>query len=90
MRQGDLRKTLQRLDGTVDLLLLDIWTPMARPTLELVAPKMRIGAVVLTDNTAERANEYADFFSYVEDAAQGFITKTLLFDGGLEMSIKVS
>jgi predicted O-methyltransferase YrrM len=90
LREGDIRQTLQVLEGPIDFLLLDIWTPMVRPVLELVAPKMRSGAVIIADNTREFREEYADFFSYVDDIAQGFSTMTLPFRGGLEMSVKVS
>jgi predicted O-methyltransferase YrrM len=89
LREGDIRHTLQVIDGQVDFLLLDIWTPMARPTLELVAPKMRKGAVVIADNTAEWRHEYADLFAYLENPDHGFMTMTLPFAGGLEMSVKV-
>jgi predicted O-methyltransferase YrrM len=89
LREGDIRRTLQDIEGPVDFLLLDIWTPMARPALELVAPKMRTGAVVITDNTGEWREEYGDLFAYLEKTAHGFTTMTLPFDGGLEMSVKV-
>ena len=90
LREGDIRRTLQNIEGPIDFLLLDIWTPLVRPTLELVAPRMRVGAVVIADNTAEYRQEYGDFFSYLEKAANGFTTMTLPFDGGLEMSVKLS
>ena len=41
LREGDLRETLKDVDGPVDFMLVDIWIPMARPALELVAPKFR-------------------------------------------------
>jgi predicted O-methyltransferase YrrM len=89
LREGDLRDTLSHsLPASVDLLLLDIWTPMARPAVEIVAPRLRRGAVVLTDNTAKRRSEYSDLFAYLHDPATGFMTQTLPFDGGLEFSVK--
>jgi predicted O-methyltransferase YrrM len=89
LREGDIRHALQDIEGPVDFLLLDIWTPMARPALELVAPKMRTGAVVITDNTDKWRQEYGDLFAYLEKTSNGFTTMTLPFDGGLEMSVKV-
>jgi predicted O-methyltransferase YrrM len=89
LRLGDLRHTLRDIDGPIDFLLLDIWTPMALPALELVAPKMRTGAVVVTDNTVRCRLEYAGLFAYLEEAAHGFTTLTLPFNGGLGMSVKV-
>lgn len=89
LREGDVRETLADLAWPVDFLLLDIWTPMARPVIELVAPRMRTGAVVVTDNTRRRRAEYADLFAFLGDPANGFSTMTLPFDGGLELSVKV-
>jgi predicted O-methyltransferase YrrM len=90
LREGDIRQTLKNIEGPIDFLLLDIWTPMARPTIELVAPFMRIGATVITDNSIDRRPAYADLFAFIEDPANGFTSITLPFDGGLEMSVKVS
>src|SRR5262245_36198092 len=38
LREGDLRETLADVQGPVDFMLIDIWTPMARPALALIAP----------------------------------------------------
>lgn len=87
LREGDLRETLKRIDGPVDFMLVDIWVAMARPALEIVAPRLRRGAVVVCDNTAQHRSDYADYFAYLEDPANGFRTMTLPFDGGLEVSV---
>src|SRR5207244_2718646 len=47
LREGDLRETLKDVAGPVDFMLIDIWTPMARPALSLIAPRLRDGAVVI-------------------------------------------
>jgi predicted O-methyltransferase YrrM len=88
LREGDLRQTLSQLDGPVDFMLVDIWIGMARPALELVAPLLRPGAIVVCDNTARHRNEYADYFAFLDDRANGFRTMTLPFSGGLEFSVR--
>ena len=55
LREGDLRETLKVLEGPVDFVLMDIWTEMARPAIELIAPHLRPGGVVVADNTAQVA-----------------------------------
>ncbi|MEI9988576.1 MAG: class I SAM-dependent methyltransferase [Rhizomicrobium sp.] len=87
LREGDLRETLASFDSPVDFMLVDIWIPMARPALELVAPHLKPGAIVICDNTEQYRVEYADYFSYINDPANGFRTMTLPFAGGLEMSV---
>jgi predicted O-methyltransferase YrrM len=88
LREGDLRETLTRIDGPVDFMLVDIWIAMARPALELVAPRLRPGAMVVCDNTKQHRGEYAAYFAFLEDPANGFRTMTLPFDGGLELSVR--
>lgn len=60
---------------------------MVLPTLQVVQPKLRHGAVIIADNTISSASGYSDFFSYVRDPKNGFINMTLPFKGGLEMSV---
>ena len=88
LREGDLRETLRRIDGPVDFALVDIWIPMARPALELIAPHLRRGAIVVCDNTEQHRVTYADYFAFINDPAQQFRTMTLPFAGGLEMSVR--
>jgi predicted O-methyltransferase YrrM len=88
LREGDLRETLKQIDGPVDFMLVDVWIAMARPALELVAPHLRPGAIVICDNTEQYRGDYADYFAFLEDPANGFRTMTLPFGGGLEFSVR--
>jgi len=87
LREGDLLETLKEGLPEIDALLLDIWTPLALPTLKLVQPRMRPGAVVITDNTISVAHLYKDFLEYVRAPNSPFINITLPFPSGLEMSV---
>jgi predicted O-methyltransferase YrrM len=89
LREGDLRETLQDVAEPVDFLLVDIWIPMALPALQLVAPCMRPGAVVLCDNTVQFARQYAEYLSFVRDACNGFRSMSLPMKGGVEMSVRI-
>ena len=89
LREGDLRETLKDIEGPIDFMLVDIWTPLSKPALALVAPHMRRGAIVIADNTDTYRKPYAEYFAFLGNPANGFATLTLPFDGGLEMSAKV-
>jgi predicted O-methyltransferase YrrM len=91
LREGDLRETLRQIEGPIDFVLMDIWIPMVRPAIELVAPRLRPRAVVTCDNTGreDELAAYADYFAFINDPAQGFRTMTLPFSGGLEMSVRL-
>jgi predicted O-methyltransferase YrrM len=88
LREGDLRETLRHIEEPVDFMLVDIWIAMARPALELVAPHLKPGAIVVCDNTERYRGEYADYFAFLENPANGFRTTTLPFDGGFELSVR--
>ena len=88
LREGDLRQTLVEVGAPVDFMLIDIWTPMARPALELVAPYLRDGAVVIADNTSQFHDAYRDYLEFVNDPANRFRTMTLPFEGGLEFTVR--
>lgn len=89
LREGDLRETLQVIEGPVDFVLMDIWTEMARPALELVAPHLRPGAIVVADNTGQFRHAYRYFFEFVKDPKNGLKSLTLPYAGGLELVVKV-
>ncbi|KAI1470911.1 S-adenosyl-L-methionine-dependent methyltransferase [Daldinia caldariorum] len=89
LREGDLRETLKSdLPDQVDFLLLDIWTPLALPTLTLVHPRMKIGAMVVADNVSA-AEGYKDLLSYLDDPANGFKMTTAPYSGGLLIAVYV-
>ena len=89
LREGDLRESLKDVGGPVDFMLMDIWVEMARPALELVAPRLRPGAIVVADNTARVREPYRAYFEFLADPRNGLRTQTLPFDGGLELTVKM-
>ena len=88
LREGDLRETLVDCGGPVDFLLVDIWN-VALDALELVAPALRPGAVVITDNTISNAEGYQPYFEFLNDPANRLRTMTLPFAGGLEFTVRI-
>ncbi|KAI0900070.1 S-adenosyl-L-methionine-dependent methyltransferase [Annulohypoxylon nitens] len=88
LREGDLRETLKKdLPEQVDFLLLDIWTPLALPTLKLIQPRLKVGGLVVVDNTIAAASGYKDLMSYFGDSANGFKTTTAPYSGGLFIAV---
>ena len=81
-------ETLKVIEGPVDFVLMDIWTEMARPAIELMGPHLRPGAVIVADNTTRVRHAYAKFLAYVDDPANGLRAMTLPFEGGLEFIVK--
>ncbi len=88
LREGDLRQTLQDVGGPVDFMLVDIWE-VALPALERVSPRLCPGAIVVCDNTTSCADEYRDYFEFVNDPGNRFRTMTVPFAGGFELTVRV-
>jgi len=90
LRVGDARQTLKDAGGAVDFLLLDSWIPLVRPVMDVVAPQLRTGAIVVCDNVQIYEREYAAYTSFVREPRNGFRSVLLSHEGGLEISVKVS
>jgi predicted O-methyltransferase YrrM len=71
-------------------MLIDIWTPLVRPAIELIAPYLRTGAVIVSDNTSQFRESYREYFEFIEDPKNGLSTMTLPFEGGLEFTVRIS
>lgn len=90
-RVGDIRLTLAGgFDEPVDLLLLDIWAPIAADVIALVGPHLRVGGVVVADNTSARRALYGGLLAYLDEPANGFTVTTLPYNGGLCLAVRTS
>jgi predicted O-methyltransferase YrrM len=69
------------------LISIKVWSALSLPTLKTVLPRLRPGAVVLTDNTISGAKGYADLLAYLRAPENGFQNMTLPFTNGFEMSV---
>ncbi len=85
--QGDALHTLQSVEGLIDLVFLDGRKDLYLPVLKLLEPKLRPGAVILSDNIDSFRREVAPFLQYVESATNGYTSATLGLSDGMEFSI---
>jgi predicted O-methyltransferase YrrM len=88
IRVGDARQTLRDLGGPADFALIDGWPgetgpTLARQVIDVVAPQLRLGALVMNDNAE------ADYLDYIRDPANGFRSLSLPLKGSTELSVKV-
>lgn len=88
IRVGDATQTLQNDLGEVDFMLNDGFPLRALDVLKIVAPAMRTGAVVVTDNVGAFRGDYRDYVAYVHDPRNGFASMSLPFRSGTEYSVR--
>jgi predicted O-methyltransferase YrrM len=87
LRVGDALKTLKDCGGPIDFVLVDTWIPLALPAVQLLAPQLRRGAMVVCDNVTQFADAYTDYLTFIRDPKNGFRSTTLPFKGGFEVSV---
>lgn len=88
IREGDARETLRDLEGPVDLFLNDGFPRAALEVLQRVAPHLREGAVVVTDNVGLFPADYAAYVAWLREPANGFRSAPLKMNEGTELSVR--
>lgn len=88
IREGDAMKTLAALAGPIDFLLLDGWKDVYLPMIKMLSPKMRAGAVVLTDNIFTFKRTLRPYVAHMQDRTNGFESVTLPIGHGMEYSVR--
>jgi predicted O-methyltransferase YrrM len=88
VREGNALETLRDLEAPVDFLLSDGFPQYALPVLQLVAPKMRRGAVVVNHNALAMKGDHAEYVAFVRDPANGFVSSDITLAG--ELSVRVA
>ncbi|OBI65313.1 O-methyltransferase [Mycobacterium sp. E796] len=74
--EGDALTTLDKLDGSVDFVLLDGWKDLYLPVIELLEPRLSTGALIVADNaSAADAQPYLD---RVRDPDNGYVSFNFL------------
>ena len=89
VRLGDALETLRDVPAPIDLLLLDGWKEMYLPMLQMLAPKLRPGSVVLADNIKTFRRSLAPYVAYVQNGRNQFASVTLPLADGFEYSVRL-
>lgn len=63
-----------------------VWTPLVLPTLKLLEPRLKPGAVIVSDNVQSSKEGYSDFFAYCDRPDSPYTTVTLPYPGGLGLT----
>lgn len=88
IRVGDARETLRGIAGPVDMLLNDGFPPPMLQVLQTVAPALRRGAAVVSDNMGLFKADHADYLAWLRDPANGFDSSPLIMGELCELSVK--
>lgn len=89
LREGDFLTVCLSYQHLCARLIQQVWAPLALPALKLVEHKLRLGAVIIIDNSISSAAQYADLLTYLRTPEHGFTSVTIPYSNGLEMVMKI-
>ncbi|UCF32351.1 MAG: class I SAM-dependent methyltransferase [Phycisphaerales bacterium] len=87
LRIGTASEILRSINGPLDFVLNDADKDNCITYVDIVAPKLVDGGIILTDNTTTHARELAGFIDYMR-RRHDFFTAILPVGNGMALSIK--
>lgn len=88
VREGDAVESLATDPSDIDFVLNDGFPMRALDIVKLLAPRIRPGGVVLTDDVGGFRGNYKDYLAYMRDRANGFDSMLIPLKGGTEYSVR--
>ena len=71
-------------------MLSDGFPTLNLAMLQLLAPHVRVGGIVMADNVGSFPVEMQHYVAWAQDPANGFASATLPLRGGTELSLRVA
>jgi len=87
-RLGDARETLRDLQGEVDFLFLDGWKALYLSVFEVVAPRLRRGAVVVADDLDIAPDLLRPYLERVRAPGSGYASVEITIGDAMELSVR--
>jgi predicted O-methyltransferase YrrM len=89
LREGDVFQTVSGLDGTFDMVFIDVWANIYLNLFRQIERLLRPGSIVLADNMYTAEDAVWPYKHYLDDNPR-FSTTTLNFESGIEFTVVVS
>jgi predicted O-methyltransferase YrrM len=87
LRIGTASDILRSINGPLDFVLIDADKDNCITYVDMVAPKLVDGGIILTDNTTTHARELTGFINYMK-RSHDFFTSILPVGNGMALSVK--
>lgn len=87
IRLGDAMQTLESVDPPVDLVFMDGSKDLYLPLLKMLQPKLRPGALVVSDNMHTFKKTLEPYAAYLSSGDNGFESITLSLTSGMSVSV---
>lgn len=87
--EGDVFQTVAELQGTFDMVFIDVWANTYLSLFKRIEHLLRPGSIVLADNMYTAEDAVQPYKQYVDDNPR-FSSTTLDFESGIEFTVVVS
>lgn len=89
LREGDVFETVSGLEGTFDIVFIDVWADAYLPLFKQTERLLRPGSIVLADNMYTAEHAVQSYKQYLDDNPR-FSTMTLDYESGVEFTVALS
>ncbi|CAG4890651.1 tRNA 5-hydroxyuridine methyltransferase [Paraburkholderia gardini] len=89
LREGDVFQAVSELDGTFDMVFIDVWANTYLDLFKQTERLLRPGSIVLADSMYTAEDAVRPYKQYL-DGNPRFSTTTLDFESGIEFTVVVS
>jgi predicted O-methyltransferase YrrM len=86
LHQGDVFETVKQLQGTFDIVFIDIWASGYLDIFKAIEPLLMPGTIILADNMFTAPPAVQPFKDYLS-ALPGIQSTTLAFESGVEFAV---
>lgn len=90
VREEDALESLASDPSDIDFVLNDGFPTRALDIVKLLAPRIRSGGVVLTDDVGGLRGNYEDYLAYMRNRTNGFNSMLIPLKGGTEYSVPIA
>jgi predicted O-methyltransferase YrrM len=88
VREGDAMDSLATDPSDIDFVLNDGFPMRALDIVKLLAPRIRPGGVMLTDDVGGFRGNYKDYLTFMRDPANGFDSMLIPLKSSTEYSVR--
>ena len=88
LREGDVFAAVGQLEGTFDMIFMDVWASLYLELFQKIEPLLKPGSVVITDNMYTAEEEVRAFKQYLS-GNPAYSSITLDFESGVELTVMI-
>lgn len=86
LREGDVFQTVSTLEGSYDMVFIDVWANLYLDLFKQIEHLLRPGSIILADNMYTAEDEVRAYKEYIDQHPR-FSSMTMNFESGAEFTV---